>query len=343
MNPGSRKNMTRIRTHYDNLKVMRNAPPEVIRAAYRSLSQKYHPDRNPSDPDAERIMLILNAAYETLSDPVRRAEHDEWIRATEAANEPKLTSSSSSEHRSTATSDQNDKPTRTARDTSQAPLGNRRTSSSPPKQNASSKWWTGGVIALALVGVVIRAHDFIQQQSAESAFQVPSAPFPLSGTNALPPQTPPITQHVQPTTPPTRSRYEDSSYLTAPNGRRWPVSAGYIDGYPILRSDGRSTLTVDNSRNNSHVFVKLMAVNQYAPLAVRHFFVPAFSQFTLEKLTAGNYELRYRELTTGNLFRSDHFELKEIENALETKYKYRLITSTRGGESDAAVLSEGEF
>ena len=35
--------MPTIRTHYDNLKVARNAPPEVIRAAYRVLAQKYHP------------------------------------------------------------------------------------------------------------------------------------------------------------------------------------------------------------------------------------------------------------------------------------------------------------
>lgn len=322
---------------------MRNAPPEVIRAAYRSLSQKYHPDRNPSDPNAERIMLILNAAYETLSDPVRRAAHDAWITAAEAANDPKPTSSSSFEHRSTVTSNPNDGSTRTGRDTSQDHLGNGGASSSASKQDASSKWWTGGVIALALIGVVIRAHEFIQQQSAESALGAPPSPLPLNGSSALPPSPPPITQPIQPITPPTRSRYDGPSYLTAPNGRRWPVSAGYIDGYPILRSNGRSTIIVDNSRNNSDAFVKLMAINQYPPLAVRHFFIPAFSQFTLEKLSSGNYELRHRELSTGNLFRSDHFELKEIENGFATKYKQRLISSTRAGDSDAAVLTEREF
>ena len=38
--------MKKIHTHYDNLKVARNAPIEVIRAAYKSLSHKHHPDRN---------------------------------------------------------------------------------------------------------------------------------------------------------------------------------------------------------------------------------------------------------------------------------------------------------
>jgi curved DNA-binding protein CbpA len=74
----------KVRTHYDNLKVARDAPPEVIRAAYKSLSQKYHPDRNPGDPKASRTMAIINAAYRVLSDPDLRRNHDEWIRKIEA-------------------------------------------------------------------------------------------------------------------------------------------------------------------------------------------------------------------------------------------------------------------
>lgn len=76
--------MARIHTHYDNLKVARNAPQEVIRAAYKTLSQKYHPDRNPGNRDAVRIIQIINNAYEVLSDPVKRREHDEWIARAEA-------------------------------------------------------------------------------------------------------------------------------------------------------------------------------------------------------------------------------------------------------------------
>lgn len=68
----------KIRTHYDNLKVPRDASAEEIRAQYRRLSKKYHPDLNDS-PDAARIMSIINKAYEVLSDPAKRAEHDRWI------------------------------------------------------------------------------------------------------------------------------------------------------------------------------------------------------------------------------------------------------------------------
>jgi protein TonB len=78
--------MATIRTHYDNLQVARNASPEVVRAAYKGLSQKYHPDRNPNDRQAcERRMKLINKAFEVLSDPLKRAEHDAWITRAEAA------------------------------------------------------------------------------------------------------------------------------------------------------------------------------------------------------------------------------------------------------------------
>jgi hypothetical protein len=74
------------RTHYDNLQVTRTASDLVIKAAYRSLSQKYHPDKFDGPPqEALRIMQILNRAYEILSHPERRKEYDQTIRDDECA------------------------------------------------------------------------------------------------------------------------------------------------------------------------------------------------------------------------------------------------------------------
>ena len=81
--------MPKLRTHYDNLKVARDAPLEVIRAAYKTLSQKYHPDRNSGNPNASKTMAIINEAYRVLSDPALRKAHDEWIRKNEAHSAPK--------------------------------------------------------------------------------------------------------------------------------------------------------------------------------------------------------------------------------------------------------------
>lgn len=79
--------MARVHTHYDNLKVARDAPPEVIRAAYKILSQKHHPDRNNNSKEAIRIIQLINTAYDVLSDPTRRREHDEWIARAERGNQ----------------------------------------------------------------------------------------------------------------------------------------------------------------------------------------------------------------------------------------------------------------
>jgi DnaJ-class molecular chaperone len=71
--------MSKLHTHYDNLKVARDAPPEVIRAAYKTLCHKFHPDRHPGSDTATHTFQLINAAYEVLSDPARRIHHDAWI------------------------------------------------------------------------------------------------------------------------------------------------------------------------------------------------------------------------------------------------------------------------
>lgn len=66
-------------THYETLKVSRSASVDVIRAAYRALAQRYHPDRNLNNPEAVLMMQLINVAYNTLTDPKKRMEHDAWI------------------------------------------------------------------------------------------------------------------------------------------------------------------------------------------------------------------------------------------------------------------------
>ena len=60
---------------YQVLQVSPEANTDVIRAAYRTLARAHHPDVN-ADPEATRQMRRLNAAYQILSDPDRRARYD---------------------------------------------------------------------------------------------------------------------------------------------------------------------------------------------------------------------------------------------------------------------------
>ncbi len=77
-----------LHTHYDNLQVSRSASIEVIRASHEALAQKYHPDLNPDDSEAARVMTVLNLSYGVLSDPAKRAAHDAWIAEQELSAAP---------------------------------------------------------------------------------------------------------------------------------------------------------------------------------------------------------------------------------------------------------------
>ncbi len=76
--------MAKFHTHYDNLKVTRDAPVSVIKAAYKALCQTYHPDKfQDNTEEAERVMKLVNASYAVLIDPTKRAKHNAWIREQE--------------------------------------------------------------------------------------------------------------------------------------------------------------------------------------------------------------------------------------------------------------------
>ncbi len=67
-------------THYESLHVNEDAPEEVIRAAYRALSLKHHPDKTGDRPHSQRRMQVINDAYAVLSDSVKRADYDDSLR-----------------------------------------------------------------------------------------------------------------------------------------------------------------------------------------------------------------------------------------------------------------------
>ncbi len=70
--------MSGKRDYYEVLGVKKNASPDEVKKAFRSLAVKYHPDKNPDDPEAEGRFKEASEAYEVLSDTSKRKMYDAY-------------------------------------------------------------------------------------------------------------------------------------------------------------------------------------------------------------------------------------------------------------------------
>ena len=301
-----RHTMAKIHTHYDNLKVSRHAPQEVIRASYKALSQKYHPDKNPGDEKAARIMAVVNSAYNVLADPVRRKEHDEWI-ASEEWEVEWLESSNAKDGQLRKGGD--------AGDATPAHRPRRARLMRDPR------WWLGlttcfvagaaaavlllqqpGMMpgALAWSGVqkpvsVLASTPPAATAAAAAVAEPAPAPDVWAGRGAPVIRTLGIAQLLVPNRVPDCGT--DLQTLTAPGGEPWPADSAYLPGYPVGNEGAGMQVTIDNSANASPVFVKLYDLERRAN--VRHAFVLPRATFTIDRLTAGKYEVLYQNVGSG--------------------------------------------
>ncbi|MGF6119346.1 hypothetical protein ABIE30_004348 [Janthinobacterium lividum] len=325
--------MGKIHTHYDNLKVARLAPQEVIRAAYKALSQKYHPDKNPGDEKAARIMAILNSAYGTLSDPQRRKEHDEWI----AAEEWEIEWLESTHHEEGKSRDGRAKGHAQSHEHAWAQ------DVPPPKGKAPPiwrnwRWWLSLLVCLLLgwLGALLmldtsqpmpaalasawsglardgaRAHP---DASSADGVATPPAKNEAVAIDSWAVGKPYAAEPAQAKAPEIRvlavsqlslkgsrpacdgASQAESAALVAPNGEPWPAQSGYVDGFPIGNKGEELSLTIDNSSNAAPVFVKLY--DQERRSNVRYLYILANDKLTVEQLSAGKYEVRYQAVGPG--------------------------------------------
>lgn len=283
-----------LRTHYDNLHISPDADDTAIRLAYRRLSKQYHPDLN-HDPDAHRIMQLINQAYEVLSHPTLRAEHDRWIAQQKALHKP---------HAAVHTvSGVPERP---------ASVLNPSTADHAPKNRAV--FWammTAVLCAVALLGWQIW---YVAEQKMIASATV-AAPQQLSADNSDMHTEPPAsvsqsngTAHNHPLS---GSLMAQTGYIrpdTAPNGHPWPDESGYIAGYDVQSGQGHYRLYIDNVRNTSDVYAELMREGETQPL--RRFFIKERGYLILDKLDAGIYAVRYRQLDSGETLLSEHIQMR---------------------------------
>lgn len=311
--------MAKIHTHYDNLKVARMAPQEVIRAAYKALSQKYHPDKNPGDEKAARIMAIVNTAYTALNDPVRRKEHDEWI-AAEEWEVAWLESTHQEEgiradggRADVSRSRANGVPDWQAQDhTGDAAQGHHHSRRYRTIRRYLALLAAAGVGAAVALGMAFPGRVLPM---------IGMAPPPLAKATPAEAQTAPrddswpATRVATPETiePAARISVLATTGLTiaprppdcanvlqtqaAPNGEPWPERSGYVGGYPLANQGKQMQVFIDNSANTVPVFVKIYDLDRNAN--IRHVYIQAGDTWNVSELAAGKYEVRYQDVQTG--------------------------------------------
>jgi curved DNA-binding protein CbpA len=301
--------MGRLHTHYDNLRVARDASTQVIRAAYRSLAQKYHPDRNPA-PDAQQVMRVLNEAWAILSDPARRREHDEWISEQEQGE---AMSAALFAHMPPDRG-QRPEPEPMWHDPQPVPMQQPLTRYERfAAWLRRAKWKPFVPLALGIAILLVWVMS-------------PTAPYA------------PVPAHVAALSDQPANRW-------APNGRPWPFYGAYVDGMPQQATGGLSKLTIDNSSGDSDVHVKLCAAGVKRCDGLRHVFVPRGESFTLAGLAPGQYELRYRNLTTGALAKSEPITVSQVVDVQGARYSVLRIALYRmtSGNTVFEPLAEDAF
>jgi curved DNA-binding protein len=73
--------------YYKILEIQKTSTEADIKAAYRKLARKYHPDLNPNDENAKMKFQQINEANEVLSDPEKRKKYDKYGKDWKHADE----------------------------------------------------------------------------------------------------------------------------------------------------------------------------------------------------------------------------------------------------------------
>ena len=494
-----------MKTHYDNLKVAKNAPQEVIRAAYKTLCQKYHPDRNNNSEESVRIMKIINESYEVLSDPEKKKKHDEWIfrkengekeqiSIEESNNQPApdfVTPKSGAYAYKDLTNNEKEKlknriaginknqfsiqlagarlnyllaailpgwfvylfidanEYRWPEETiywhmaltglvaimlghniswiyrwKNTPLqswlivtplyivkthldmvwfwpiwtisdikathnykngsyqgtslviefdGKKESFTISPKSAYESllgaiKRYDGlfrNALSSKNISYLIENDDYVNTRQAGTAqatkqkiqkstcliyfiaIIVSAGLFFMSAEINFEKSYKPVfhAQTAPKYNPKPKSQPGYKKPILAPNGSPWPAGANYVSGYEKLETNGLSSVTVDNSQNDSDVFVKLVKINANESYPARVFYIPARSNFKVTNVAKGTYDIRYRDLDSGGLSKSESFVLEEIKTYNGVNFSEITMTlyKVRNGNMQTYGISENEF
>lgn len=316
--------MNKFVNHYEILNVSNNASLEEIRASYRTLCKLFHPDLNPHIHDGILMIEELTKSYEVLKDADQREDYDlvylvEMRRhstrhahvapvqtqvqqlAVVVEKMPELPALPIVEE---VVKVQQVIAKSEAR--SEALENHIRHLAESKKSHAGSSLKAAAIAAIALIGMAIIGLSVpAKTLSRITIFNMDKI----------------ISQnYVRP--------------VAAPNGVAFPETTSYISGYELGKNDGASSLVVNNSKNSNDVYLKLISLEGEKSQAVRHVLIKAKTDFKIENLSTGKYEIQYLDLVAGLAGKSEIFSVEESKTDLgttkTTSLSVNLQTATNG-------------
>jgi hypothetical protein len=129
-----------------------------------------------------------------------------------------------------------------------------------------------------------------------------------------------------------------------PNGKPWPKTAAYLDGYPVEDAKGLSLISIENS-SSADIFLKLYRANGEKREASRYLFVPAHERFEMRGISPGEYIVRYLDLSSRKVFQERVLVIEESKSNLGTKIskEHIFIDGSAGLLSSAFEVSPADF
>jgi hypothetical protein len=124
-----------------------------------------------------------------------------------------------------------------------------------------------------------------------------------------------------------------------PYGKNWPEEAAYVPGFSIFNLDGNASVRVKNTENDYGLFVKLVDIKTLR--RVRHVYIPPFSEFLIEYISEGDYDIRFQQLNNGAILKAERFSLQSSEVEW-SKYEVTLY-GVINGNLQVEEIDESDF
>ena len=179
---------------YKTLGVTPEAEDFVIRAAYKALAQRYHPDRLDGLPEqAHQKMSAINRAYETLGDPTKRKEYDDLWRSSRVRSKGNRQAKGETDSRKPS------RPKHTSPEAEGRPQPKPKASAnneptpkpSPPEEESSWFNWQSALTFAAIILVINLSKSWVSESTYKSvAQQVVSQPISSPPAQVQPPVQP---------------------------------------------------------------------------------------------------------------------------------------------------------